>query len=80
DSVTFPANAEYRAIPSQSAWQVNALRQAKLSNPKLRVFTLDYWDPADTAGLKDLYRRQRAQGFVPYVSTPLLDTIIGEPE
>lgn len=76
-----PTTNVYARVPaSDVAWQVNELRRAKASNAKLRVFTLDYWDPADTKGIKELYQRQRAQGFVPYVSTPLLDTIIGEPK
>jgi uncharacterized protein (TIGR01370 family) len=69
-----------RAAESDVAWQVGALRAAKRLNPQLRVFTLDYWDPADAAGVKRLYREARANGFSPYVSTPLLDTLVLEPQ
>jgi hypothetical protein len=76
-----PATKAYARVPAPDvAWQRDALRRAKALNPKLRVFTLDYWDPTDREGIRQLYREQRAQGFVPYVSTPLLDTIVGEPE
>jgi uncharacterized protein (TIGR01370 family) len=74
------ATKAYRRVsPSDIQWQQDALRRAKTTNPALRLFTLDYWDPADTATVRDIYRRQRANGFVPYVATPLLDQIIREP-
>lgn len=76
-----PATRAYARVPdADAAWQVNALRSAKQLNPAIRIFTLDYWDPADREGVRRLYREQRANGFVPYVSTPMLDTIVEEPE
>ncbi len=60
-------------------WQVTALRDAKARNRALKVFTLDYWDPKDEAGIARLYREQRANGFAPYVSTPMLDSVVPEP-
>jgi len=68
-----------RATPVDVEWQVTALRQAKRVNPALQLFTLDYWDPQDREGMRKLYREERANGFVPYVSTPLLDTLVEEP-
>lgn len=68
-----------RVTDADVEWQVQQLRLAKTVNPSLRLFTLDYWDPSDAAGLRDLYQRQRASGFSPYVSTPLLDTLVPEP-
>lgn len=41
--------------------------------------TLDYWNPADTAGLRRIYRAQRANGFLPYVATVELDRLVPEP-
>jgi hypothetical protein len=74
------ATRAYARVPEPDvAWQVEALRRAKALNPALRIFTLDYWDPADTAGVRRIYAEQRANGFVPYVSTPMLDTLIEEP-
>ena len=61
------------------AWQVNALQEAQRLNPRLQVFTLDYWDPSDADGIRRIYREQRARGFSPYVSTRALDTLVEEP-
>lgn len=68
-----------RVTESDVEWQVQQLRRAKTTNPSLKVLTLDYWDPGDVPGIRDLYHRQRANGFSPYVSTPLLDTLVPEP-
>ncbi len=76
DTVT---KAYLRRKDDDIAWQVQALRHAREVNPQLRVFTLDYWDPEDRAGVARLYRDERALGFSPYVSTPMLDYVIREP-
>lgn len=68
-----------RMSDSDIEWQVGALRAAKSRNDALKIFTLDYWDPKDESGVARLYREQRANGFSPYVSTPMLDTIVREP-
>ncbi|MGE3510540.1 MAG: endo alpha-1,4 polygalactosaminidase [Vicinamibacterales bacterium] len=74
------ATRQYVRRPvSDVTWQVEALQRAKGLNPSLRLFTLDYWDPSDTDGLRRIYREQRALGFSPYVSTPMLDTVVEEP-
>jgi uncharacterized protein (TIGR01370 family) len=76
-----PATRQPRRVSSEdAAWQVDALRGARALNPRLRLFTLDYWDPADVEGVRALYRQQRANGFVPYVATPALDHIVEEPQ
>jgi uncharacterized protein (TIGR01370 family) len=59
--------------------QVRLLKDAKKSNPKLRICTLDYWDPTDLQGIRRIYRAQRANGFEPYVTTIGLDRILAEP-
>lgn len=75
-----PGTGAYARVPEADvAWQVNALRGGKALNPRLKILTLDYWDPADAEGVRRIYREQRANGFVPYVSTPLLDTLVEEP-
>jgi uncharacterized protein (TIGR01370 family) len=61
-------------------WQVNLLRAAITKNPRLRVFTLDYWDPADSAFIRGIYAEQRRNGFSPYVATIDLKSIVSEPE
>lgn len=84
ESVVGTFDSRTRAYRRQSAadidWQVTKLREAKALNPRLSVFTLDYWDPADLEGLRAIYREQRARGFAPYVSTPQLDRVIAEPQ
>ena len=47
--------------------------------PQLQVFTLDYWKQDDVKGLERIYAEQRANGFVPYVNTPALNTYTPEP-
>ncbi len=68
-----------RMSAADVAWQVDQLRRARALNPALQLYTLDYWDPADLEGLRTLYAQQRANGFHPYVSTPMLDRIVDEP-
>ncbi|OSM04925.1 hypothetical protein MAIT1_03034 [Magnetofaba australis IT-1] len=60
-------------------WQVNQLKSAAKQFPHLKLFTLDYWDPQDKAGITRIYQQQRAQGFIPSVATVELDRIIDEP-
>lgn len=75
-----PATKAYaRVTEADVAWQVQALRQAKTLNPALQILTLDYWDPADVDGIQRIYREQRANGFSPYVATPMLDVLVEEP-
>ena len=58
---------------------VALLRKAQSRNPALAVYTLDYWDPDDAAGIARIYAMQRASGFIPYVATIGLDRIVPEP-
>lgn len=60
-------------------WVMNRVRTARAANPKLAVYTLDYWDPADLPGIAAIYKQQRADGFVPYVATLALDRVMPEP-
>ncbi len=53
-------------------------KQQKLFS-HLKVYTLDYWDFNDVAQIKKIYKIQRNKGFIPYVSTIKLDTIMKEP-
>jgi uncharacterized protein (TIGR01370 family) len=59
--------------------QVEMLQAARARQPKLRVYTLDYWKPDDVAGVIRIYAEQRKNGFVPYVSVKELDRIFREP-
>lgn len=58
---------------------VKILKEAQKTNPKLEVYTLDYWDVKDSEGMKKIYQVQRKQGFIPYVSTRELNKLINEP-
>lgn len=59
---------------------VDIIKQAQIANPVLKVYTLDYWSLKDKKGVKGIYAAQRAQGFVPYVSTIDLQQLHSEPE
>jgi uncharacterized protein (TIGR01370 family) len=59
--------------------QVRLLHSAQQRRPQLRVFTLDYWDPADRAGVARIYAEQRKNGFHPYVATVELDRVVAQP-
>jgi hypothetical protein len=51
-----------------------------LAHPKtLQILTLDYWDINDVYGVQDIYQRQRAEGFAPYVTTSDLRHFTPEP-
>ncbi len=55
------------------------LERARQENPRLLLFSLDYWDMNDTTGVKDIYAQQREAGLIPYVSTRDLQTLYAEP-
>jgi uncharacterized protein (TIGR01370 family) len=59
--------------------RVKFLKDIQKNNPQMKIFSLDYWDPADIKGVKHIYRTQRAQGFHPYVSTMDLQKLTPEP-
>jgi endo-alpha-1,4-polygalactosaminidase (GH114 family) len=59
--------------------QVEWLQAAKSRQPKLKVYTLDYWPPEDAAGTARIYAEQRRNGFIPYVSVKDLDRVLKEP-
>jgi len=56
--------------------QLDALQKQA---PHLEVVTVDYWDPTDHKGIRHIYDTQRAQGFIPYVTTIGLDRVHQEP-
>ncbi|MBF0587772.1 MAG: endo alpha-1,4 polygalactosaminidase [Magnetococcales bacterium] len=69
-----------RVVEKDYLWQVKQLKKAKKRHPRLKIFSLDYWNPDDAAGLREIYRIQRQNGFSPYVSVPKLDRIVIEPK
>lgn len=68
------------ASASDWIWQATRLRTARARNPSLSLLTLDYWETRDTRTVADLYARERAAGFSPYVATLALDHLVQEPE
>ncbi|MBI1206972.1 MAG: hypothetical protein GC191_06750 [Azospirillum sp.] len=75
----FAASAARLADPVDYRRQVAWLSEARQRFPGLKVMTLDYWDPADAAGLSQIYAVERANGFSPCVSVIALDRVIPEP-
>lgn len=72
---------KYRfASESDYSWQVDRLNEGRKSNPKIALFTLDYWYPEDKETIKKIYKVERDNGFSPYVSTIDLQTVIPEPK
>lgn len=71
---------EYRLVaPETYRLQVRWLQEAARRRSGLRVFTLDYWNPADPAGIAKIYREERANGFAPYVTSVDLTNVVNEP-
>jgi endo-alpha-1,4-polygalactosaminidase (GH114 family) len=56
------------------------LKQFKKNNKQVDIFTLDYWDQTDHQSINDIYTTQRNMGFIPYVSTVLLDQLYVQPK
>jgi uncharacterized protein (TIGR01370 family) len=70
-SSLFPANT-YQSIASR-------LTNARAIAPKLKLYTLDYWNPEDVEGMQKLYAIHRTRGFTPYITTPDLRRHTPEP-
>ena len=71
----------YREVPPKDYLaHVQILKEAMERQPGLRVFTLDYWNPENSAELRRIYKTERSNGFEPYVSTIELNRIIAEPK
>ena len=60
--------------------QAEILQAAARRQPRLRVLTLDYWDPNDAKGIGEIYRIETENGFSPYVATVELDRVIPRPK
>jgi uncharacterized protein (TIGR01370 family) len=64
--------------PGRLELQLSLLRPAKLRRPALPILSLDYWHPADTRTIAEIYRLERELGHHPYVATRSLDRIVPE--
>lgn len=65
---------------SEVSQQLKLLAPATRRAKPLPILSLDYWPPEDTATIQLIYRRERKLGHHPYVTTPLMDQIIPEPQ
>ncbi len=65
--------------PAQVAQQMALLAPLRHSEARLPILSLDYWDPADTRTIAEIYRLERELGHHPYVGTRMLDRIVPEP-
>lgn len=75
-----PERKGYARVPTpEYEQQVRLMRRTLQWNPKLRICSLDYWDPSDTKQIRQIYRVERANGFAPYVATRELDRIVQAP-
>ncbi|MBI4959484.1 MAG: endo alpha-1,4 polygalactosaminidase [Desulfovibrio sp.] len=52
-----------------------AAAMARKANPELTLLSLDYISPKDHSGIRAATAFSRKHGFIPYVSTPKLDTV-----
>lgn len=48
---------------------VNIINEAKKDNPHMKVYSLDYWPSEDEEAVRTIYAKQRARGYIPYVTT-----------
>lgn len=75
------AEKKYIRVPQDEyIAQLKLMQEAKKIYPKLELFSLDYWDPSDAKGLKEIYEVERSRGLIPYVATVGLNEIIPEPK
>lgn len=65
--------------PQERTDLVRQLAAVRAMHPNLQIYTVDYWDTRDAAGVARIYSAQRALGFVPYVATRELNVLVPEP-
>lgn len=61
-------------------YYMDLIRKSQEISPKLKVYSMDYWDMSDVEGVKYIYAKQRENGFVPYVSSMDLQHMHPEPK
>jgi len=64
--------------PSEHMPIYETLRLAQARNPRLKIYTLDYWNMNDVKGVQFIYQEQRKRGFIPHVTSPDLRTFYDE--
>lgn len=74
------AAKKYEKVPKAEYEEYHKkVKELQGLNPSLTIYTLDYWDPADTKMIKKIYQFQRARGYNPYVATIDLQKLMAEP-
>jgi len=56
-------------------YQLKILADVKKKNPGLKIMSLDYCDDNDQKRRREIYRNQKKNGFIPYVTTIDLCTV-----
>ena len=71
------ATEDYEWVPSSEYKPIlKQLDSIGQQHPNLAFYSLDYWQPTDTAAMKKIYRTQKNHGFLPYVATVELNQFI----
>jgi uncharacterized protein (TIGR01370 family) len=78
DDYTDPKNPRFFS-ESDYQWSKEIIDAARKANPQLKVYSVDYWNPKDMAKIKEIYGKQRASGYIPYVATIDLQSVVEEP-
>lgn len=74
-----PGDKSYELFPQDVYdWYADSLRALKDKAPHLTVVSVDYWDMNDKEGVRHIYETQRANGYLPYVTT--IDLMAVHPE
>jgi len=74
-------NRKYIAVPrNEYIEQVKLLKVLKKEYHNLQIMTLDYCGENEVAKRLEIYREQRQNGFIPYVSVIGLDRVVALPE
>lgn len=61
-------------------WSYEIIQNACKENPALKIYSVDYWNPKDTKTIQQIYAKQRASGYIPYVATIDLQSVVAEPK
>lgn len=61
-------------------WQKAQMYSARDRDPTLRLFSLDYWSPEDGETIASIYTIERKNGFIPYVATWDLGSVVQHAE
>ncbi len=76
----FDKKAYVRTATSLYSTKAIQLKEVQRRNPTLKIYTLDYADTGNASAVADIYRIQRANGFIPYVASIGLDEVAEEPQ